>query len=68
MFKGEGHDSVSRKTSDLIFKIIEDKHPNYVRKGSDLIYLMDITLAEALNCQNIQIKTLDNRILHIPID
>lgn len=29
---------------------------------------MDITLADALNCQNIEIKALDNRILRVPID
>lgn len=68
VFRGEGHESVSRKTSDLVFKIIEDKHTNYVRKGLDLIYLIDISLSEALNCQNIKINTLDNKILHIPID
>jgi DnaJ-class molecular chaperone len=66
--KGEGHDNVNRNTSNLIFKIVEHKHNNYVRKGNDLIYTQDISLEDALNSQSIQLTTLDNRILRIPID
>ena len=68
VFPGEGHDYVNRVTSDLIFKIVELPHEVYQRKGNNLIYNLAIPLSDALNSQNVTIKTLDNRTLRVPID
>ena len=68
MFKGEGHESVSRKSSNLIFRIKEDFNFEYQRKGSDLFTTVYIPLADALDSKSVQVTTLDNRILRIPMD
>jgi DnaJ family protein B protein 4 len=67
-FKGEGHESINRKTSNLIFQIFELNHSKYIRNGQDLIYHTDISLADALNCKSIEVETLDNRIIRVAID
>ena len=68
IFKGQGHDSVTRESSDLIFKITEVWHERFIRKGNNLFYVVDISLIDALNSQSIEVTTLDNRILRISID
>lgn len=68
VFRGAGHQAVSRECSDLIFKIVESGHHQYTRKGNDLFYLLDVSLIQALDSQNIELDTLDNRHLRIPID
>lgn len=53
IFKGQGHDSVTRESSDLIFKIVEVWHEKFLRKDNHLFYVVDISLTEAINCQNV---------------
>lgn len=67
-FVNQGHQDVQRHTSNLIIKIVEITHQNYSRKDNDLIYSTDITLAEALSCKNVEIRTLDNRSVKVGID
>ena len=68
IFKGEGNESVSRKCSDLVIKIKEQPHFEFKRKGEDLFTTAYVSLADALDCKNIEVKTLDNRLLRIPVD
>jgi DnaJ-class molecular chaperone len=67
-FKGEGHENVSRATSNLIFKLVELPHFEYSRKGSDLFMTKYITLVDALNSKCVKLTTLDNRMLRVPMD
>ena len=43
-------------------------HPKYQRKGDDLVYVHDFTLADALDCKSVELVTLDSRHLNIGID
>ena len=53
VLRGEGHDSVERVSSNLVFKIVEEKHGQYERKGNDLIYVMEISLINALRSESL---------------
>ena len=67
-FKEEGHETIERRKSDLIFKIAEIRHPSYARNGINLIYTAPITLAQAVSCEPLEITTLDNRKLRVSLD
>ena len=68
IFKQEGHQNISRQCSDLIFQIVEEPHLEFTRKGKDLFKTVFINLADALNSCSVQIQTLDNRLLRVPMD
>lgn len=68
VFKEQGHENTGKKTSDLIFKIIERQHPEFERKGNDLIYTAKISLIQALCPESIKIVTLDGRTLMVSLD
>ncbi|PZC83604.1 dnaJ homolog subfamily B member 13 [Helicoverpa armigera] len=67
-FKEEGDQGPTRIPADVIF-ITEDRpHDTFIRSGlSDLLYIQDITLQEALCGFMVAIKTLDERMLRIKI-
>ena len=67
-FKEEGDQGPTRIPADVIF-ITEDRpHDTFVRSGlSDLLYIKNITLKDALCGFMETIKTLDDRILRIKI-
>ena len=52
----------------MIFEIEEISHPLYSRNGDDLIYKASLTLAEAIKCDPVELKTLDNRKIRIALD
>ena len=54
--------------SSLIFKIKQKPHEKYTRKGSDLIYRTQISLADAIDCKSLEIQTLESRNLRVSID
>ncbi|KAI9205738.1 DnaJ domain-containing protein [Polychytrium aggregatum] len=53
--------------ADLVFIIREKPHPVFTRNGDNLEYTSDIPLIKALIGSVVEIKTLDKRILKIPI-
>lgn len=61
----EGNELVGMVPSNLIFKVKQTPHPNYRRKGDDLIYTCHISLLSALLSEPLTIKTLDGRNLSI---
>lgn len=67
-FAGKGDEYPGRPPQDLVFVVTEKPHPVFKRQGDDLIVNMTISLAEALTEGNkIDIKSLDNRILRVPL-
>eukprot|EP00268_Persea_americana_P023481 TRINITY_DN2306_c0_g2_i5.p2 TRINITY_DN2306_c0_g2~~TRINITY_DN2306_c0_g2_i5.p2 ORF type:complete len:158 (+),score=25.81 TRINITY_DN2306_c0_g2_i5:1029-1502(+) len=53
--------------ADLVFIIDEKPHGVFKRDGNDLIMTQKISLVEALTGYTVQLTTLDNRSLSIPI-
>ena len=69
VFKGMGNEGLGEKNSDLIVKIKEKKNNLFKRVNkNDLIYIHEITLAQALNGDPVRLTTLDNRKIAISID
>lgn len=67
-FAGKGDEYPGRPAQDLVFVVTEKPHPTFKRQGDDLVVNMTISLAEALTEGNkIDIKSLDNRILRVPL-
>jgi DnaJ family protein B protein 4 len=66
--EGGGHETVHRTASDLFFAVTELPHPHYERKGDDLVYTHELSLAEALECKAVEVVTLDGRHLNVGID
>ncbi|KAJ2998365.1 DnaJ sub B member 13 [Globomyces sp. JEL0801] len=54
--------------ADLIFTIKEKKNARFERLNDDLIYNVEIPLFKALVGYSLEIQTLDDRILRIPIN
>ncbi|XP_072900124.1 dnaJ homolog subfamily B member 13 isoform X2 [Hemitrygon akajei] len=54
--------------SDIIFVVKEKPHPWFCRDKNDLIYNVPIELAKALTGYTVEIETLDDRFLSIPIN
>lgn len=67
-FDKEGHQTVHGTVSDLYFKIVELAHPKYQLQKGNLIYNHNLSLADALDCQPIELVTLDGRALTVPVD
>ena len=68
-FKGMGNECLGEKNSDLIVKIKEKKNNSFKRVNkNDLIYIHEITLAQAINGDPVRLTTLDNRKISISID
>ncbi|XP_069747914.1 dnaJ homolog subfamily B member 13 isoform X3 [Narcine bancroftii] len=54
--------------SDIIFIVKEKPHPWFCRDKNDLIFSASIPLAKALTGYTVEIETLDDRFLSIPIN
>lgn len=66
-FPEEGDQGVNRIPADIIFVVSDIPHPIYSRCGSNLYMDYKIDLKEALCGFIMQIHTIDDRKLHIPI-
>lgn len=64
--KGNEHRNVI--PSDLVFIIDEKPHSVFKRDGNDLVTTQKISLVEALTGCTVQLTTLDDRSLSIPIN
>lgn len=68
VLNGQGHETVHRTVSDLYFQIKEIPHSQFVRKGDDLIYTHNLSLADAIDAKSITVPTLDGRKLSVGLD
>ncbi|CAI9753894.1 unnamed protein product [Fraxinus pennsylvanica] len=66
-FPKKGNEEPGIIPADLIFVIDEKPHPIYTRDGNDLIVKHEITLLESLTGKTIELMTLDDRGIAIPI-
>lgn len=66
-FAGEGDRGEGIIPADIVFKLRTNKHPNFERRGNDLIYHVRIPLLEALTGTTLKIQHLDGRVLSIPV-
>ncbi|CAO2818647.1 unnamed protein product [Amaranthus hypochondriacus] len=67
-FPEKGNQGPGFIPSDLVFVVDEKPHPVYKRDGNDLIVNHEVTLLESLTGKNLELTTLDGRILVIPLN
>ncbi|KAL2543920.1 DNAJ heat shock family protein [Forsythia ovata] len=67
-FPDKGNEQLNQLAADLVFVIDEKPHNVFMRDGNDLIMNCKVTLAEALGGTTMNITTLDNRELSIPVN
>jgi DnaJ-class molecular chaperone len=51
----------------VVFTIVEKAHEHFVREGSNLVFTAKILLIDALTDAYIEVPTLDNRTLSLPL-
>jgi DnaJ family protein A protein 2 len=66
-FSGEGDQAPDIIPGDIIIILEEKPHPQFKRKGDDLVYNAKIDLLTALNGGSFGVKHLDDRILKVNI-
>ncbi|XP_043852996.1 dnaJ homolog subfamily B member 13 isoform X2 [Dromiciops gliroides] len=54
--------------ADIIFIVKEKLHPRFRREDDNLFFVSSIPLGKALTCCTVEVKTLDDRLLNIPIN
>ena len=66
-FPEKGNEQLGRPAADLAFVIDEKSHDRFTRDGNDLVYTQKIPLVDALTGYTVNLKTLDNRPLSVPV-
>ncbi|KAL3310127.1 DnaJ subfamily B member 13 [Cichlidogyrus casuarinus] len=66
-FTKEGDQGPNNIPADIVFILKDRQHDHFRREGSDLIHVAKIPLCDALIGCMLDIKTLDDRLLHVPI-
>ena len=54
--------------ADIVFIVKDKPHPRFRRDGIDLIYTAKIPLGKALTGCMVEVLTLDDRVVNIPIN
>ncbi|XP_015943009.1 uncharacterized protein LOC107468269 [Arachis duranensis] len=67
-FPEKGNEQPNVIAADLVFVIDEKAHRVFTRDGNDLVVTHKISLSEALTGYTVHLKTLDGRVLSIPIN
>jgi len=68
-FEREGDQLLGYQPSDIVFQIKIKPHDRFEVEGHNLIFTKNVTLLQALKSNfNINLKTLDDRVLKIPVD
>jgi len=68
IFPNLGDQSPDTFPADIVFILKEKPHEIFKRKGNDLYYHVNISLLKALTGTVVEIKTLDNRLLRVPVN
>lgn len=66
-FPEEGDQGPNNVPADIVFIVKDKVHPRFRREGINLIYTAQVPLGKALTGCTVDIHTLDDRTLHIPI-
>lgn len=67
-FEKEGDQGPNIIPADIIFIVKEKLHPRFRRELDNLFFVYPIPLGKALTCCTVEVKTLDDRLLNIPIN
>lgn len=67
-FEKEGDQAPNIVPADVVFELKQKPHATFKREGNNLIYNATVALADALCGTTLDIRTLDDRSLRIPVN
>ncbi|XP_060065464.1 dnaJ homolog subfamily B member 13-like [Ylistrum balloti] len=67
-FPEEGDQGPNNVPADIVFIVKDKPHPRFRRSGVNLVHTAKVPLGKALTGCDVEITTLDERVLHIPIN
>jgi len=67
-FPEEGDQGPNNVPADIVFIVKDKPHSRFRRSGVDLVYTAPVPLGKALTGCTVEINTLDDRILNVPIN
>ena len=67
-FPNEGDQGPNNIPADIVFIVKDKPHQRFRRDGTNLIHTAKVPLGKALTGCTVEINTLDDRVLHIPIN
>lgn len=67
VFEGEGNKTPMKEPGPVVFVLKSIPHPRFTRRGSDLVHKVVLPLYQALIGAAVEVKTLDSRILQVPV-
>lgn len=67
-FPHEGDQGPNNIPANIVFIVKDKPHPRFRRDGVNLVHTAKVPLGKALTGTTVEIHTLDERILHIPIN
>jgi len=67
-FPEEGDQGPNNVPADIVFIVKDKPHPRFRRSGVDLVYSAHVPLGKALTGCTVDIHTLDERLINVPIN
>jgi DnaJ family protein B protein 13 len=68
VFAKEGDQGMNKIPADIVFVVKEKPHDRFKRDGDNLLYEAGVSLVKALVGFALEVQTLDDRLLRIPIN
>ena len=66
-FEREGDQGPNTVPADIVFVLRDKPHPHFRREGPHLVHVAHIPLHAALAGCTLDVETLDERLIHVPI-
>lgn len=67
VLKELGDEHLGRKSSDLALVVREELHPQFQRKGNDLLTRVEVPLVQALTSNYVEVPLLDGDTMEVPL-
>ena len=67
VLKEQGDEHLGRRSSDVALVVREELHPQFERKGNDLLTRVEVPLVQALTSNYVQVPLLDGDTMEVRI-
>ena len=65
VLKEQGDEHIGQRTSDVALVVREELHPQFERKGNDLLTRVEVPLVQALTCEYVEVPLLDGDLMEV---
>ncbi|CAK0783405.1 hypothetical protein CVIRNUC_006604 [Coccomyxa viridis] len=67
VLKEQGDEHIGQRTSDVALVVREELHPQFERKGNDLLTRVEVPLVQALTCEYVEVPLLDGDSMEVAV-